>query len=78
MVTLEREKAKKYRCTVGEAPLESIAIAEKLLPAEYINTKGNFVTEAFLEYCRPVVGDPIRTFPVLSKHKLNSHRAPAR
>ena len=78
MVTLERAKVKQYRCTVGEAPLESVAIAEKLLPAEFINPKGNFVTEAFLNYCRPIIGDPIRTFPVLSKHRLNSHRAPAR
>lgn len=75
MMTLEREKGSKYRCVVGQVPLNNVAIAEKPLPPDFINTKGNFVTEAFLNYCRPIVGDAIKSFPVLAKHRLNTKPA---
>lgn len=70
MVTLERAKGDRYRCSVGEAPLESVAISEKLLPSKFINTKGNHVTTAFQKYLLPIVGDPIRAFAELSGYRL--------
>ncbi len=70
MMTLERAAGNRYHCSIGEAPLEKVAKAEKLLPASFINKKGNYVTEAFLRYCRPILGDTIRKFPDLSKHLL--------
>lgn len=70
MMTLERERGKKYRCKVGAVPLENVAIAEKLLPSDYINSDGNYVTEAFLEYCQPLVGKPIRSFSSLKGYKI--------
>lgn len=77
MMTLERVKGQRYHCTVGEAPLESVAISEKPLPAGFINRKGNYVTEAFLRYCRPIVGGAIPTFADLAKHRIAGIR-PAR
>jgi 6-phosphofructokinase 1 len=49
------------------APLTTIANDEKTLPDEYINREGNFVTEAFLEYARPLIGEPLPTYVRLQK-----------
>jgi len=60
MVTLQREPGGAYRCTTGTAPLDQVANAERFLPDEYINAQGNDVTEAFLEYARPLIGPPLQ------------------
>ncbi len=70
MMTLDRSKGKKYHCHVGSVPLQNVAIAEKLLPAEFVNARGNYVTEKFIDYCRPIIGGPVRSFPGLVGHKL--------
>ncbi len=75
MVTLERPKSKKYICKTGTVALESVAIAEKLIPSEFISSEGNDVTEAFIEYCRPLIGKPIETFPSLAGYKLKMTKA---
>lgn len=59
MVTLVREPGPEYRCTTGLVGLEKVAAAEKLLPDSYINAAGNFVTEEFLQYARPLIGGPL-------------------
>lgn len=55
MVTLVREEARKYKCTTGLANLNDVANGEKKLPREYINESGNGVTDAMLDYVRPLV-----------------------
>ena len=67
MVALIREPGDNYRCSTGLAPLATVANAVKMLPDEYINREGNFVTEAFLEYARPLIGEPLPTYPRLQK-----------
>ena len=56
MVTLEREVGDKYKCRAGTATLRDVAVKAKPMPDEYINGQGNFVTDAFLQYVRPLVG----------------------
>jgi 6-phosphofructokinase len=56
MVTLERQAAKEYKCTNGSIALEEVAIKAKPMPDEFINAEGNFITDAFLDYIRPLVG----------------------
>ncbi len=70
MVTLVREPGDAYGCTTGLAPLEEVANKEKLLPDEYINEAGNFVTEAFKEYARPLLGAPLPPYVTLAKHRV--------
>ncbi|MDD5326944.1 MAG: 6-phosphofructokinase [Phycisphaerae bacterium] len=55
MVTLVREKGAKYKCTTGLAKLKDIANGEKKVPREYINDKGNHITDAMRDYVRPLV-----------------------
>ncbi|MDR0965671.1 MAG: 6-phosphofructokinase [Myxococcales bacterium] len=38
------------------SPLEAIAARTKHMPDDFINEAGNGVTEAFLKYCRPLIG----------------------
>lgn len=73
MMTLLRNKGEKYRCKIGSVALESVAITEKLLPSRFINSKCNYVTEAFLNYCRPLIGNPIRSFQSLSAFKISKN-----
>ncbi len=55
MVTLIRQSNKPYKCVTGLASLSDVAAAEKIVPDEYINPGGNFVTDAMLDYVQPLV-----------------------
>ncbi|MFQ6057324.1 MAG: 6-phosphofructokinase [Anaerolineae bacterium] len=70
MVTLVRESDEPYRCTTGLVELEKVALAEKLLPDEYIDPTGNFVTQAFIRYARPLIGGPLPSYARLEKHAV--------
>lgn len=66
MVTLVREPGPEYGCGTGLAPLAVVANSAKLMPREYINAEANFVTRAFLDYARPLIGDPLPHYTRLS------------
>ncbi len=80
MVSLVREDGDgRYRCTTGLADLADVANGEKPLPAEFINQAGNGVTEAFLEYARPLIrgqadlemgDDGLPVYARLARHML--------
>ena len=56
MVTIERVAgAPAYEVTYGSAPLADVAVRARPMPPEML-TPG-YVTDAFLEYARPLVGD---------------------
>ena len=59
MVTLVRECLMPYACGVGLAQLEAVANAEQPVPDHFINAEGNFVTSAYLDYARPLLGGPL-------------------
>jgi len=55
MVGLQRAPGAAYTCTTCMVPLQQAANAEACVPAHFINEAGNFVTDAFLDYVRPLV-----------------------
>lgn len=57
MVAIVREANDPYRSSLGTAPLEDVAVRAKPMPDAMINAAGNFPSEAFLEYLRPLVGE---------------------
>ncbi len=57
MITLLRDPGPQYHCSLGIASLADIANKEKMLPAEWMNAAGNWPTQAFLDYARPLVGE---------------------
>ena len=67
MVTLERLPGPEYAVETGLAPLGRIANVEHLLPDAYINDESNGVTEAFVEYARPLIGGPLARYARLDK-----------
>ncbi len=66
MVTIIREPGPVYRSTTGLVELEKVANVERYLLDEFINEEGNFVTDAFVEYARPLIGEPLPSYARLT------------
>lgn len=64
MVTIIRESASPYRAELGTTALSEVAVKSRPMPREYINLEGNFVSDSFYEYIRPLIGN-IPEFAVL-------------
>lgn len=56
MVGFERSDGQEYSVRPVLIPLEQVMLTEKRLPDEFINSRGNGVTEAFKQWCAPMVG----------------------
>jgi 6-phosphofructokinase 1 len=65
MVAMRRAAGPQYQCEFVTAPLNEVAVNAKPMPDEYINREGNFVTDAFLDYLRPLIG-PLPKYAQLS------------
>jgi len=76
MITLVRESNSPYQCATGLAPLEAVAHAEKPVPDEFINKEGNFVTDAFLDYAKPLLGGPLPPYIRLDGHLVGKRLSP--
>ncbi|MBT9775970.1 diphosphate--fructose-6-phosphate 1-phosphotransferase [Clostridium sp. MCC353] len=51
-----------YKIHVRMIPISEVMLYEKVLPEEYINERGNDVTEEFAKWCRPLIGPELRDF----------------
>ena len=69
MVAMKRADGKAYKCEFVTAPLNEVAISAKPMPDEYINEEGNFITDAFLDYLNPLVGE-MPKYGKLSNHQV--------
>ncbi len=72
MITLEREPGPEYAVTTGLIAVDDVAGKERPLPDAYLNETGNYVTTAFLDYVRPLIGAPLPEYvrlgtPTVSK-----------
>ena len=57
VVAMKRVSNSPYKIDFDSIPLEVVAGSEKLLPDEFINREGNFVTSAFRKYALPLIGE---------------------
>ncbi len=57
MVSIERISTDPYRVRYADVPLHQVAVRAKPMPREFINSAGNYVTDAFIEYAKPLVGE---------------------
>jgi 6-phosphofructokinase 1 len=55
MPCIVRGKGKRYRWTIGEAPLKDVANREKKMPRGYITRDGFGITEAARDYLSPLI-----------------------
>ncbi len=70
MVALVRQPSPEYEIETDLVDLDEVANKERLLPDEFIDEEGNFVTEAFLDYARPLIGPPLPPYARLDKHPV--------
>ncbi len=71
MITLVRRPGAPYACDTGLAPLAEIANAEKLLPAGYIAPGGDDVTQEFIDYAAPLIGEALPPLGRLAQHPIS-------
>ncbi len=57
IVTLQRQDGDDYRCSVGFAPLDQVGGKVRRMPDEFLSPQDNFVTDAFIQYIKPLAGD---------------------
>ena len=63
MVTLERSSlAEEYRVTTGTVTLEVVANQQKRVPDQFIAADGAGMTDAFVAYATPLIGEPLPRF----------------
>ena len=55
-VSIKRKNSKKYSVYYEVVPLSKVAKETRSMPSKFINREGNFVTGAFIEYAKPIVG----------------------
>ncbi|GAB1260280.1 6-phosphofructokinase [Aurantivibrio plasticivorans] len=55
MPAIIRQKSKKYRWKIEEAPLEKVANVEKMMPRNFISRDGFGITDACREYLAPLI-----------------------
>lgn len=51
-----------YKIHIRMIPISEVMMYEKAIPKEYVNERGNDVTEEFVQWCRPLIGPELRDF----------------
>ena len=65
MATILREPGPIYRVRYDKVPLEEVANSERSLPADWIAPSRTDVTDDFVRYARPLIGDDWPSVPLL-------------
>ena len=68
MVAMQRVSNDPYTIEYGQVPLNDVAVKAKPMPLDYFNEEGNFVSDKFLEYMKPLSG-PLPEFVRLQQIK---------
>ena len=56
MVSIERISNDPYAIKYGKTPLKEVAVSAKPMPLEFFNEEGNYVSQAFIDYMKPLAG----------------------
>ncbi len=59
-----------YKIELFRTELSSVAEKTKPMPDEFINAEGNGVTEAFIEYAMPLIGELPKTEYLGGYHRV--------
>lgn len=55
MVGIRRKEGEKYEIETPLIPIEEVMLNERVMPEEYINERGNDISEQFVTWCRPLI-----------------------
>ena len=62
MVGLKRISNEPYKCETILIPIDEVMMHERTMPETYINDRGNDVTEEFVAWCKPLIGNKIPNY----------------
>jgi ATP-dependent phosphofructokinase / diphosphate-dependent phosphofructokinase len=65
MATILREPGRIYSAKYDKVPLEKVAAADRSFPSQWIAPNGYDVTDDFVRYCRPLVGEDMVSLPMI-------------
>ncbi len=65
MATILREEGPVYRAKYDKVPLEKVAAADRKFPAKWIAENGYDVTDEFVRYAMPLIGEDMVTLPLV-------------
>ena len=65
MATILRQPGPMYNVRYDQVPLELVANSERSFPAEWIAPSGTDVTDDFVRYARPLIGDGWPSIPLV-------------
>ena len=56
MISIGRISNDPYTVSYGKVPLKDVAVNAKPMPNEFFNEEGNYVSQAFIDYMKPLAG----------------------
>ena len=62
MVGFERVPGTVYQMKTKLVPIKEVMLYERKMPDNFINERGNDVTQEFVDWCRPLIGEPLPEF----------------
>jgi 6-phosphofructokinase len=65
MATILREPGPVYRARFDKVPLTDVAVADRKFPKKWIAESGNDVTDEFVRYAAPLIGEDMVTLPMI-------------
>ncbi|MEE9602047.1 MAG: diphosphate--fructose-6-phosphate 1-phosphotransferase [Thermoguttaceae bacterium] len=65
MATILRNSGLPYSVRYDKVPLAEVANSERTFPADWISQGGNDVTDAFVSYARPLIGESMINLPMV-------------
>jgi 6-phosphofructokinase len=66
MISLVRLSSTPYQCAPGTIPLSEVANEERPLSDKYIDRATGEITPAFIDYARPLIGEPLPPYAHLT------------
>jgi 6-phosphofructokinase 1 len=76
MATILREPGALYNVRYDKVPLAEVANSERTFPAAWITKSGCDVTDDFVRYARPLVGDDMISLPMIDGRQRLTRFAP--
>lgn len=72
MVGFRRLPGAEYRTETILIPIEEVMLHERTMPKEFIADNGHDVTQAFIDWCRPLLGEPVRKYVTFKNRSLSA------
>lgn len=59
-----------YQMHVEMIPIKEVMMYERIIPKKYINERGNDVTDAFITWCKPLIGEELKDMIDFQEYKI--------